>query len=1008
MLELPQRLSIRSQVLALVLAVVVPTAGLVAWSLANVLAAEKNSATARLQASAAGTAIRLSDVLRERAALMARLAEQPALRTLDAAGCAPAVASIARLHPEFLTLGVRGSDGRLICSDLPNPSSAERMRGLAWFRHGLQADGFTVGNAWNGTTSGRWTAVLTHPLRDAAGQVSGLLILPMDLLRLQPLVMPPAADPALVSVIDADDAVLMRSVDAESWLGKPPPAGMAAQARGLRDGVLVGQDFHGVQRLLAFAGVPGTAWRVVASLPEAEVLAPYHSLLRTSLLVGGLALALLLALAWRLANRIVRPIRALAASSARVAAGDTLARAGTDGPAEIAAVAGQFNQMLDARAGSQQALAASEAQYRFLIDHLFAGVVVHAPDSSVLLCNRRATELLGLSADQMSGKVAIDPAWRFLREDGSAMGVDEFPVTRVIRDLVPLTDFVLAILRAADSALVWVLVNAYPQCDAEGVLQQVVVSFVDISARKQAEQTLAASEDRYRLLFNNSLDGVLLTRPGGAVLAANPAACAIFGMSEAELCARGRAGLVDAHDPRLPALLAQRTQTSQAKGQLTMRRGDGQRFEAEITSLVYPDAAGQALSSLVVRDISRRIADEAERLRLEAQLRESQKMEAVGTLAGGIAHDFNNLLGGLLGNVALAQHELAADHPARASLALINRAGLRARALVQQILAFSRRQPQVLVRQALRPPLEETLALLRTTLPAGVRLEADLAEATLVVACDATQVQQVVMNLCTNAWHALGSHPGRIGVRLDRVDFAPDDPARPPALPAGSFAHLQVNDTGSGIDAATRARIFEPFFTTKSVGQGTGLGLSVAHGIVSTHGGVITLQSAPGAGSCFDVYLPLATAEAGAGTDRHDATAGQAIAGHGRHVLYVDDDEVMVIMVERLLQRAGYRVTCRERVADARATLHHAPDDFDLVVTDFNMPDGSGLDLTRALATLRPQLPVVLTSGYLPEDLRAEALAAGVRALLQKEHTVDDLVGLIGRLLGLKTDATAL
>ena len=368
-----------------------------------------------------------------------------------------------------------------------------------------------------------------------------------------------------------------------------------------------------------------------------------------------------------------------------------------------------------------------------------------------------------------------------------------------------------------------------------------------------------------------------------------------------------------------------------------------------------------------------------------------------------------------MGNAALAGEQLAADHPARAHLQQIERAGQRARTLVQQILAFSRRheRPMAPQRQALRPLVDETVALLRATLPAGVHLVLTVADEPIEIACEATQIQQVLMNLCTNAWHALAGQAGRIEVTLDRVRIGHDPHPRLIHLPAGLYAHLQVADNGAGMDEATQARVFEPFFTTKPVGQGTGLGLSVVHGIVAAHQGGITLHSRPGEGSRFDVYLPLSDGPAAplappimppvappltppvAAADPDLEVA----AGQGRHLLYVDDDEVMLLMVGQLLGRAGYRVTSLAGVTEALAALRQDPRSFDLVITDFDMPDGSGLDVARAALLQRPDRPVVLSSGYLSDAVIAEARAVGVQAILMKEHTVERLPALVGRLL---------
>ncbi len=393
------------------------------------------------------------------------------------------------------------------------------------------------------------------------------------------------------------------------------------------------------------------------------------------------------------------------------------------------------------------------------------------------------------------------------------------------------------------------------------------------------------------------------------------------------------------------------------------------------------------------RDITERKQADAIQRELESQLREAQRLEAIGTLAGGIAHDFNNILAAILGNVALAQQDIGESHRALSYLAQINKAGQRARNLVKQILAFSRKQPSELAAYSLGPLVEETGGMLRSLLGGSVELHLTVPDHPLRVMADATQLQQVLMNLGTNAWHALAGAAGRIEIGLDDIEFTEMNAPRPAGLSPGPHARLWVRDNGCGMSDETRQRIFEPFFTTKPVGEGTGLGLAVARGIVETHGGAITVTTAPGKGSTFELFLPLVD-EASAPMPL-ESTRAQPPRGSGQHVLYVDDDEMMALLVQSLLQRLGYRATCTLDAREALAIVARDPQSIDLVVTDFNMPKCSGLDVARAVSRLRPNLPVAISSGYISDELRANAQELGVRAVMEKEHTFENLGSLV-------------
>ncbi|MBI5504494.1 MAG: response regulator, partial [Deltaproteobacteria bacterium] len=519
--------------------------------------------------------------------------------------------------------------------------------------------------------------------------------------------------------------------------------------------------------------------------------------------------------------------------------------------------------------------------------------------------------------------------------------------------------------------------------------------------RARAVEALRESEDRYRDLVENSQDLICTHDMQGVVLSVNAAAVRSTGYSREALLGTRVADFLDSSSRGLFGVyLTELRDRGRARGVLRMRTVAGEVRVWEYDNTVRSEGASGPIVRGMAHDITERVNVERQRRALETQLRAAQKMEALGTLAGGIAHDFNNILGAIIGNVELARQDAGSGHPAIESLEEIRKASYRAKDLVQRILAFGRRQQQPQSVISLRPVVQEAVALLRAILPSGIELAVVFGADTPSVVADPTDIHQVLINLCTNAWQALDGKSSRIDIGVDGVTVDEETAGADADLRPGRFACLSVVDGGGGMDAATLERIFEPFFTTKSVGSGTGLGLSVVHGIVNAHGGSIKVTSEPGAGTTFRVYLPAAQVPASP-IEPAGAPAQPAPAPAGsRHVLYVDDEEALVFLVTRTLERMGFRVSGYARAEDAVAAVRADPDGFDLVITDFNMPGLSGLEVARQLIGLRPDLPVVLASGYITEELRVQALDIGVREMIYKPNTVDELCAVVQRVAG--------
>ncbi|MFW6373225.1 MAG: ATP-binding protein [Thermodesulfobacteriota bacterium] len=400
----------------------------------------------------------------------------------------------------------------------------------------------------------------------------------------------------------------------------------------------------------------------------------------------------------------------------------------------------------------------------------------------------------------------------------------------------------------------------------------------------------------------------------------------------------------------------------------------------EVDRELFREVADDLAFGLYTRkqEAARRQA-QAEKQRLARRLRQSQKMEAIGTLAGGIAHDFNNILGVIIGNGELMRLEIPEDSLVRDDLDELLQAGYRARRLVAQILTFSRRSKQEKMPVRMADVIEEAVDFLRASIPATIEIREDLECDGAVVLADPTQVHQVLMNLCTNAVQAMADN-GLLEILLDRADPAPEMlPVGAPSR-SGSWIRLRVRDTGSGMKPAVLDRIFEPYFTTKTADEGTGLGLAVVNGIVKSHDALIAVHSRPQEGTCFSVFFPEIEAPAAPPTVR----PVEPEAGGDEHILVVDDEAPVARVAQKLLVRAGYRVTIETGGPAALETFRRNGNRFDMVITDLLMPRMTGIDLAREVKRIRPEVPILLCTGHYGRITPEELAAADIADLIPK------------------------
>ncbi len=531
--------------------------------------------------------------------------------------------------------------------------------------------------------------------------------------------------------------------------------------------------------------------------------------------------------------------------------------------------------------------------------------------------------------------------------------------------------------------------------------EKVILSITrDITRMREIDRQLQEAERKYRELAEFLPQGIFEIDGEGHLLYLNQKGHALFGYRPEDLASGFH--VLDAFAPpdreRIVHDIRDILDGKKIESpEYTALRKDGSSFPVRILAgRILKDEMPVGLRGVVI-DLTEVRQAEEERKRLEMQLQQAQKMEAIGTLAGGVAHDFNNILAVIIGNANLLELSGSLSTAERASLQQILAAAGRARALVKQILAFSRRGFQEKILLNLKPLVKETVQFLKSTIPSSIEIHALIPTELPPVSADPTQMQQVLMNLCTNAAHAMeNSERRRMEIRLEPVELSEEDLRYQTGIEAGRFVRIAVADTGCGIDPRIRDRIFDPYFTTKPPGKGTGLGLSVVHGIVSQHGGFIGVESQLGRRTEIQVYLPAATPlTAEAAPPPSPATLLRGAGG----VLFVDDEPALAEMGRQMLARLGYSPETRTSPIEALEAFRSHPLRYRAVVTDLTMPQMNGVQFAKRLLEIHPGIPVILCTGFSDQGVEEKARAAGVRAFLYKPLTLAELAEALQRVV---------
>jgi PAS domain S-box-containing protein len=595
--------------------------------------------------------------------------------------------------------------------------------------------------------------------------------------------------------------------------------------------------------------------------------------------------------------------------------------------------------------------------------------------------NRALRQLLGYEPGEGEGR---DTAWLYPdREEYERAGREFYGAIRGGG-----MGTVETRLMHKDGSPVDVLIQGYAvdPSDPEGM---VILGVMDISERKRAEQ----EHKRLQEAIEQAAEMIIVTDKDGVVQYANPAFERLSGYESEAARGRGSRPVIEEiiEDVEFEQMARTVTGGEVWQDRCLLKRADGRLLDIEATVSPVHDENGTLVSFVSVsRDITRE-------LELEAQLRQSQKMEAIGTLAGGIAHDFNNLLHAIQGFSELSLRQVPPDGKVHAHLSEVLTASRRARDLVDQLLTFARRTEQERKRLDLSTIVKEALKLLRGSLPATIDIHARVDEQCGPVDADPTQIHQVVMNLCTNAFNAMRESGGTLEIRLAETHRAPLERPGMTHLSEGRYALLSVRDTGHGMERRTMERIFDPYFSAWSSGEGTGLGLAMVHGIVRNHGGWVNVESVPGKGTVFEVYLPVA---GDGGIEGAARRRRRKVGRLGGRVMIVDDEPANLRLGREVLERLGCEVVALGDGVEALAAFRSDPGGFDAVFTDQTMPRMTGEELSRRMLETRSDLPIALATGFSDTLTEEQARAAGVREFLAKPLSVSDLEDVATKLLG--------
>lgn len=938
--------------------------------------------------------------------LVTALSFVPELRSRNVAATNSLLVDLLKKNPQFTNIAVMDMTGRVWGSAAPFQGRVS-LGDRRYFREAVRTGRFSSGEFTIGRISGKPIMNFGYPVKGRSGRMVAVIGAAFDLEYIQhnfeKMDLPMGSS---FSVLDHNGTILYRDRQGARSQGRSEKRETGMEIFGkMREGPeegtfdAVGED--GVLQMFAYRKIvltneSGPSLYIRASIPRSAAISHVNAAMIQSLAVWMVFFLGGLLLAWFVGKRfIVDPVRVLGKASHEIAVGaeavhvSALVQGG-----ELGELARAFDHMAEALVQRERAknvaestLRESEGKFKDLAEKSPVGITL-VQDGVVQYANERCAEMIEYGVDEIIYRITLQ----------EIIFADDLPLVedKVRAHLSGEAKSAQYELRIRTRTGAMRNVEVYSAATLYRGRPAIIGTVLDITERKQMEKALHESEEKYRLLADNSSDVIWTMNLNGCFTYLSPSVRELtdFTPEEAMTIPLDR-HVVKEDLPWVMEMISRELvkpreeRLDRTTVELRQYKKDGSAIDLEISTRWLFDEQGEIVGLQgSSRSISARKKMEEARAKLEAQLRQAQKLEAIGTLAGGIAHDFNNILSAIIGYTELYREQVQDRPKVYGGMEQVLIAANRAKELIRQILTFSRRTEQEQKPIALTPLVKEVAKFMRASLPASVEVRQAVHAASDVIMGDATQIHQVLMNLCTNAGQAMKTG-GVLEILLDDVALDSDE-VRSFGLESGHYLRLTVRDTGPGIPPEHLERIFEPYFSTKGKSEGTGLGLSVADGIVKSHRGAIRVYSELGKGSVFILYLPLVAERA-----EIQKTETKTWTGGKERILFVDDEQALAELGGLFLQDLGYRVVTETEPDRAMARFREDRNAFDLVITDKSMPHMTGFDLAQGIKETRPDIPIILCSGFQDKEDLDKLLRFGISRLLAKPISMAELAGAV-------------